>query len=461
MSEGNDKQRLLRQLPKTDAVTGDAELADARRRLGVAALTNLVRDAIREARENALETGQAPDHERVVTAVKSKVEVVLGSRARRVINATGVVLHTNLGRAPLSAAAVEALADSAIGYTSIELDLTTGKRGGRGVFAETALCQLTGADDAVVVNNCAAAVLLVLTALARGRGVVVSRGEQVQIGGGFRVPDVLARSGATMIEVGTTNRTNLGDYQRALDEHDDVAVLLRVHRSNFRLSGFVEQPRLADLAKLADERGVLLVHDLGGGAMVDPKEIGLDGEPVARSCVEDGAHVVCFSCDKLMGGPQGGAIVGRGDLVETVRRDPLARALRLGRLPLVALEATLASYLEGDVDAVPAQAAMRRPIAEVRARVEGWCRKLAARGVTASSVEVGACVGGGTLAEEALPSCAAHIQTDDVDGLARALRRSTPPVLARIQQDRLLLDGRTVLPSEDEALLDAVVAAFG
>ena len=171
--------------------------------------------------------------------------------------------------------------------------------------------------------------------------------------------------------------------------------------------------------------------------------------------------MVCFSCDKLMGGPQGGAIVGRGDLVETVRRDPLARALRLGRLPLVALEATLASYLEGDVDAVPAQAAMRRPIAEVRARVEGWCRKLAARGVTASSVEVGACVGGGTLAEEALPSCAAHIQTDDVDGLARALRRSTPPVLARIQQDRLLLDGRTVLPSEDEALLDAVVAAFG
>jgi L-seryl-tRNA(Ser) seleniumtransferase len=459
-ADTNEKQKVLRHLPKTDAVANDPSLDAARTRLGIKALTNVVRDALREARKRALETGSADGHDVLVAVVASKVEAVLGSRARRVINASGVVLHTNLGRAPLSQAAVDALTHSAAGYTSVEIDLASGRRGGRGVFAETALRQLSGADDALVVNNCAAAVLLILTALSRDRGVVVSRGELVQIGGGFRVPEVLARSGSRMIEVGTTNRTNLADYERALDEHDDVAVLLRVHRSNFRVTGFVEEPRLEDLAKLADDRGVLLVHDLGGGALVDLTPLGLDGEPVVRACVDGGAHLVSFSCDKLLGGPQGGAIVGRADLVEKVRRDPLARALRLGRLPLVALEATLAHYLEGDLEAVPAQRSMRASIDEVRTRVEGWCATLNDRGVTATTADVNAQVGGGTLAEQALPSVAVVITAPNIDSVARKLRMHATPVLARIHADRLLLDGRTVLPDEDDALLDAVIAAL-
>ena len=456
----SEKHELMSRLPKVDALTADAALEGARRRLGVPAHTNLVREAVRVEREAVLATAQAPSRERVLSRVLAAVDAALGRRARRVINGSGVVLHTNLGRAPLSSAAVAALADSAGGYTSIELDLSTGRRGPRAAFAEQALSHLTGAEDALVVNNNAAAVLLALTALAQGRGVVVSRGELVEIGGGFRVPDVLARSGARMIDVGTTNRTRIDDYRRALDADPDVALLLRVHQGNFRQVGFVERPKLSELGALARERGVHLVKDLGGGALVDLTAIGLVGEPVVRSCVEAGAQLVCFSCDKVLGGPQGGAVVGDAELVNRLRRDPLARALRLGRLPLVALEATLASYLEGDLDAVPAMAALRRPLSQVRARVEGWCLKLGEQGVRSQVVELDAAVGGGALAEAPLPSVALAVDTTEPNALARRLRQGTPPVLARIRDDQLLLDGRTILPEEDELLLAAVVAAI-
>lgn len=458
-SSDDDKQRLLRQLPKVDAVAGDPALASAAKRLGSAGLVRLVREAVREARERALREGQSPDHEGVVRAVEARVAELLSQRARRVINATGVVLHTNLGRAPLSRAAVEAIRESAGGYTSIELDMASGRRGARGAFAERALAQLCEAEAALVVNNNAAAVLLVLTALAKARGVVVSRGEQVEIGGGFRVPEVLARSGARMIEVGTTNRTRLADYQRALDEHADVAVLLRVHQGNFRQTGFVERPELGELAKLARDRGVLLVKDLGGGALVDLSGFGLKGEPRASDCIAAGTHVVCFSCDKVLGGPQGGAIVGDAALVETIRRDPLARALRLGRLPLVALEATLASYLEGDLDAIPALAAMRRAPGEVKQRVEAWCRRLTEAGIDAAVVEAPAAVGGGALAEEPVASFALAIAVDDVDALADRLRAGAVPVMPRIHAGQVLFDGRSVMPSEDDELIAAVLAA--
>ncbi|MBW2458065.1 MAG: L-seryl-tRNA(Sec) selenium transferase [Deltaproteobacteria bacterium] len=460
------KHELMSRLPKVDAVAGDAALDGARRRLGPMALTNLVREAVRQEREQVLATGQAPSRERVVEGVLAAVEATLGARARRVINAAGVVLHTNLGRAPLSTAAVAALTESAGGYTSIELDLSTGRRGARGAFAEHALSLLTGAEDALVVNNNAAAVLLALTALvqgkaavAKGKGVVVSRGELVEIGGSFRVPDVLARSGARMIEVGTTNRTRIDDYRRALDEDPDVAVLLRVHQGNFRQIGFVERPTLSELSALAKERGVTFVKDLGGGALVDLTEAGLGGEPVVRDCVEAGAQLVCFSCDKVLGGPQGGVVVGEAELVNRLRRDPLARALRLGRLPLVALEATLASYLEGDLEAIPAMAAMRRPVAAVRERVEAWRKQLDGRGIRSQVIELDAAVGGGALAEAPLASVALVVETDEPSALARRLRTGTPPVLVRIQDDQVLIDGRSVLPGEDEELLAAVVTA--
>lgn len=457
--QNDTKRDLLRQLPRTDRVAGDPALAEVRDRLGVATLTALTRVVLSEARARALSSDTAPSAEQVVGEVRRRAESLWKSRARRVINATGVVLHTNLGRAPLSAEAVAALTDSARGYTSIELDLESGKRGRRGAFMENALCQLTGAEAGLVVNNCAAAVLLVLTALARNKGVVVSRGEQIEIGGGFRIPDVLARSGARMIEVGTTNKTRLADYARALDENDDVAVILRVHQTNFRQIGFVEQPELAELAALARERGVLLVKDLGGGALVDLSEHGLRGEPIVSDCVRAGVHVICFSCDKVLGGPQGGAIVGDAALVDGIRREPLTRAFRLGRLPMVALEATLASYLADSLDGIPALSAIRRPASEVRARVEGWQRRLAEAGVTAELRPFGGAVGAGALAEKPIESVALVLDVANPDGLAARLRAGEPPVMACIQDGALYFDGRTVLRGEDDELIGAIVRA--
>jgi L-seryl-tRNA(Ser) seleniumtransferase len=454
-----DKQALLRQLPKTDGVVTDPELAGVRVRLGDRALTDLTRAVLDEARAQALAGGAAPDRSGVVARVRTRADALLGRRARRVINATGVVLHTNLGRAPLSSAAADAVAESARGYTSVELDLASGKRGARGAFLDSALAQLAGAEAAVCVNNNAAAVLLALAGFARGKGVVVSRGEQIEIGGGFRVPEVLAQSGARMIEVGTTNKTRLADYARALDDNPDVAAILRVHQTNFRQLGFVERPELRALCELAHARGVLVIKDLGGGALADLSEQGLRGEPLVPDCVAAGVDLLCFSCDKILGGPQGGAIVGSAAHVGKLRKEPLLRALRLGRLPMVALEATLSAYLTGDLDGIPVLAALRRPTTLVRERVERWCHTLAAEGIAAEPRDLGGAVGAGALSEEPVTSLAAAITTADPDALSARLRAGDPPVLGRIHEGALCLDGRTVLPDEDEALLAAVVAA--
>ena len=420
----------------------------------------MARLAVDVARDSVRNGGDCPDLDEVARRVEEMARAALSTRARRVINATGVLLHTNLGRAPLGPSAAAALAESARGYTSVELDLTTGRRGARGAFAESALTQLTGAESALVVNNCAAAVLLVLSALAVGREVIVSRGELIEIGGGFRVPDVLARSGARLVEVGTTNKTRLSDYAKALDEAERPAAILRVHQGNFRQTGFVERPELAALAALAHARGVVLIKDLGGGALFDLAPMGLSGEPVARACVAAGADVVCFSTDKILGGPQGGAIVGRADLVEASRRDPLARALRLGRLPLVALEAVLASYLSNELDEVPTIAALRVPLDAVRARATRWMVSLAERGITSEVVPLTGAVGGGALAEAPLASVGLSLATTDAPRVASSLRGAAMPVVARISEGRLLFDARTVMPDEDEALVAAIVWAM-
>ncbi|MEO7331710.1 MAG: L-seryl-tRNA(Sec) selenium transferase, partial [Minicystis sp.] len=385
--------------------------------------------------------------------------LALSARARSVINATGVILHTNLGRAPLASRAASALADSAGRYTSVEIDLSTGRRGARAAFAERALADLTGAESALVVNNNAAATMLALSALALGRKVIVSRGELIEIGGGFRVPDVCARSGAELVEVGTTNRTRLADYEKVLAA-GGVAAVLRVHQGNFKQTGFVERPALPALADLCHAHGALLIEDLGGGALIDLTPFGLAGEPTVRSSVNAGCDVVCFSTDKVLGGPQGGVIAGRADCVEKARRDPLARAFRLGRLPLVALESTLSCYLEGALDELPALAMLRAPLAEVRARAERWREALAEAGLPVEVVALEAAVGGGALAEAALPSAGLALTVTDVDEAARRLRTGDPPVLARIHEGRLLLDARTVLPDEDDALLEAVKRAM-
>ncbi|MEM9875828.1 MAG: L-seryl-tRNA(Sec) selenium transferase [Myxococcota bacterium] len=452
MASPYDPRRLLRRLPAVDVLTRDPRFDAARVSLGVDGLTRHAREVIASARRRVLETGEAPDHGALRAELAAAVSARMAQRTRRVINATGIVLHTNLGRAPLSSAAASALATTAGGYASIELDLPRGRRGARGAFGEAALAQLSGAEDALVVNNCAAAVLLALSAVARGRRVIVSRGEQVEIGGSFRVPEVLDRSGAVMVEVGTTNRTRTEDYARALDAHPgEVAALLRVHPSNFRQIGFTERPPLAELAALARARKVVLIQDLGGGALVDLSRLGLD-EPMVQTGVQAGVHLVCFSCDKLLGGPQGGAIVGDRDLVARLRRDPLTRAVRLGRLPLVALEATLSHYLSDELEQVPALRALHRPLAEVRKRVEGWARRLTAEGVHVATTEAEGRAGGGTLPEAPVPSFAL-VFAGDVEAMAHELRTGAPAVLPRIHEGRLYVDGRTVMPDEDEALI--------
>jgi L-seryl-tRNA(Ser) seleniumtransferase len=363
-------------------------------------------------------------------------------RLRRVLNATGVIVHTNLGRAPLAEAALEHVAHAAAGYSNLEYDLDAGARGSRQTHVAELLHRLTGADAALVVNNNAAAVLLALAALAEGREVVVSRGELIEIGDGFRIPDVLARSGAKLREVGTTNRTRAADYDAAVGP--ETAVLLRVHQSNFRVVGFTELPTVEELSHVARSHGLVLVDDLGSGALVD-----IGDEPTARASLSAGADLVCFSGDKLLGGPQSGIVVGRGELVERLRRHPLQRALRADKLTLAALEGTLRLALETP-DEVPVLRMLREPAESVRARTE----RLAAL-VGGEVEETIARAGGGALPLAELPSYACGVEQE----LAQPLRAGDPPVVGIVRDGRLLLDCRTLTDGEVDEVAAAIAAA--
>jgi L-seryl-tRNA(Ser) seleniumtransferase len=361
-----------------------------------------------------------------------------------VLNATGVIVHTNLGRAPLAEAAVERMTEVARGYSNLEYDVAEGRRGSRQDHVTAILCRLTGAEAAIVVNNNAGALLLVLAALAEGRDVIVSRGELIEIGDGFRIPDVLARSGARLVEVGTTNRTRAADYENAID--DRTALLLRVHQSNFRVVGFAEQPSLEELAAVARAGELPLVDDLGSGALLD-----LSDEPTARASLAAGADLVCFSGDKLLGGPQAGLVAGRADLVERLRRHPLHRALRIDKLSLAALEGTLLLYLDPDRAAadVPVLRMLREPAEAVRARAE---RLAAAVGGEVEATV--ARVGGGALPLHELPSFACAIE----ESLAAPLRDREPAVVGIVRDGRLLLDCRTLADVELDEVTAAVAA---
>ena len=379
------------------------------------------------------------------------------------MNATGVVLHTNLGRAPLSRDARRAAAEEAAGYCALEYDLDTGARGRRGSRAEQLLAELTGAEGALVVNNCAAAALLVLTALARGGETIVSRGELVEIGGDFRVPDVMAQSGTRMVEVGTTNRTKLSDYARALT--GETRMILRVHPSNYRIVGFTAAPTLAELAALAHENDLLLYEDAGSGALSDLTAHGLTGEPVVADSVRAGADVVTFSGDKLLGGPQAGCVVGRAEVVEQCRRHPLYRALRADKLALAALEATLDAHRRGTAHAeVPALRMLAATREEIGRRARAFVRR--GRGQVDQSalsfaiVEGRSAVGGGSAPTTHPPTALVALTHArlSADALEAALRRSRPPVVARILDGRVVLDLRTVSPDEEPELIDALSA---
>ncbi len=376
---------------------------------------------------------------------------------RPVVNAGGVILHTNLGRAPLSRAALAAVQQVSSGYCNLEYDLEAGERGSRYDHARRLLCRLTGAEAALAVNNNAAAVLLVLATLAHGRQVIVSRGQAVEIGGGFRIPEVLAQSGATLVEVGTTNRTYRRDYAGAVTA--GTAALLNVHRSNFALVGFVHDVPLADMVEVGREHGVLVLDDLGSGALLDTAAFGLAHEPTVQESVQAGADVVCFSGDKLLGGPQAGLIVGRAAVIERLEHHPLARAVRPDKMALAALEATLLHYLnEEALVEIPIWKMISQPLDEVARRARRWQRWLAARGVRSAVVESQTAVGGGSLPGQLLPTWALELPGRPSAGEAAArLRLGEPSIVARIEEDRLLFDPRTVLPEQEAELLASIL----
>ncbi len=370
------------------------------------------------------------------------------------INASGVILHTNLGRAPLSRAAVDALGVAA-GYSNLELDLASGRRGERAGLVAGLLMQLFRSEAAFAVNNNAAAILLALTALCKGREVIVSRGQQVEIGGSFRMPDVMRLSGARMVEVGTTNRTRKDDYEQAITPRS--AALLRVHTSNFRVAGFTESTSMAEMAEVAHAHDLLLIDDLGSGA-VEP----IADEPTVAEALQH-ADVVTFSGDKLFGGPQAGIVLGRGDAggaaVKKMSRHPLARAVRIDKLTLAALEATLRQRLSGRLDEIPIERMIRASVADVRRRAAMWSVKLEERGVAVTLVPGESAVGGGSLPGHGLPTVLLAL-SGPASRLAAALRNGEPPVIARIEKDACCLDPRTVLKGEDETLIDAVEVAY-
>jgi len=408
----------------------------------------LVAVALREQLAAERATRAAGAEERLAQ-VEAKLRELVAPRLQRVINGTGVVLHTNLGRAPLSATARAAVAAVAGGYSNLELDLAGGKRGERAAHVKELLTRLTGAESALVVNNNAGAVLLALSALCKGREVIVSRGQQVEIGGSFRMPDVMRLSGARMVEVGTTNRTRAADYEEAVTAR--TAALLRVHTSNFLVTGFTESAPLVELAEVAHRHQLLLIDDLGSGALLEEA-----GEPSVRESVQLAA-VSCFSGDKLLGGPQAGVLLGREELVRKLARHPLARALRADKLTLAALEGTLRDRLLDRE--LPVDRMLQQTPAELRRRAAWWTVKLGDREIRSRLLEAESAAGGGSRPGRGLPTVLLAIE-GPASRLAEALRRGDPPVIARIDRDFCCIDPRTVLTGEDEPLFDAVERAF-
>ena len=449
----------LRKLPSVDRLLREEAIRALVEEHGHDLTVEAVRQALDLARQGILAGGACPPTEELVEMARASLQALLRPTLRPVINATGVIIHTNLGRAPLSAEARAAMEAAARGYSNLEYDLEAGRRGSRYVHAEELLCRLTGAEAALVVNNNAGAVLLILSALARGGEVIISRGQLVEIGGGFRIPDVMRQSGARLVEVGTTNRTYLEDYEEAIGE--DTALLMRVHRSNFRLTGFVHEPNLGELVELGKKHGLDVVDDLGSGALLDTSVYGLAHEPTVQESIAQGAALVSASGDKLLGGPQAGIIVGRGDLIARLKRHPLTRALRVDKTTLAGLQATLLHYLKGEAEEkIPVWRMIATPLEALQERAKAWAERLREAGIAASVVDGRSAVGGGSLPGETLPTKLVAIEADSPDELARRLRLGDPPVIGRIEGDRLLLDPRTVLEGEDELLLEAVRRAL-
>jgi L-seryl-tRNA(Ser) seleniumtransferase len=462
------KSDLYRKLPSVDEVLRDPALADSVARDGRAAVTNAARkvlEALRQEIDSAPLSAEALDLalSGLATAIERELLRAVEYSLRPVINATGVILHTNLGRAPLAPAAIENVHNTAAGYSNLEFDLATGERGERDVhidrlFRGLFAAESTGRDlSTIVVNNNAAAVWLALNTLAVGGEVIVSRGELVEIGGSFRIPDVMAQSNGILKEVGTTNRTRIADYEKAITEK--TRLLLRVHRSNFQITGFTEQPALEELVSLARARNIPLVEDLGSGALFDLRSVGITGETGVAESLRDGVDVVTYSGDKLLGGPQAGMLTGRADLVRRMRSNSLFRALRVDKLTYAALEATLLAYVKGDHDSIPAVRMIRASKEEISSRALTLAAKL--RGLAGVDIEIldgESVIGGGAAPSSTLQTrlLAVLVKGMSADDLLAKLRSAEPPIIARVQDARVLLDLRTVLAQEEPAIVSVL-----
>ena len=459
---------LYRKLPSIDEVLHRADLTEVVARDGRLAVIEAARTVLERVRKE-IEAGL--DSEKLdltlsgmADAIIREVQGAVGYSLRPVINATGVILHTNLGRAPLATSAVEYIARTVAGYSNLEFDLASGERGKRDVHVDRLFRKLFADEDrefsTIVVNNNAAGVWLALNTLAAGGEVIVSRGELVEIGGSFRIPDVMAQSNGILREVGTTNRTRVSDYEQAINEK--TRLLLRVHRSNFQITGFTEQPALEELVALARARNIPLVEDLGSGALLDLRAVGITGETGVAESLRAGVDVVTYSGDKLLGGPQAGMLTGRPDLIARMRKNSLFRALRVDKLTYAALESTLLAYVKGDHDAIPVLRMMRLSKEDIGARAEKLAKQLRVlAGVQAEIIDGDSVIGGGAAPSSTLPTrlLAVSVKGLSPDELLARLRASDTPIIARVQDGRVLLDLRTVFPLEEPAIVSALSGA--
>ena len=450
----------LRNLPSVESVLSSSRIRTLMGEYAHDWVTNLVRQQIEEAREEIRMGSKAPETDAIVNSVAQRIEHLGRVSPRAVINATGVIIHTNLGRTPLSLDAMEAMLQAAEGYSNLELDLIEGKRGSRQSHIHDHLCQLTGADAAMVVNNNASAVLLGLSAVAKGKEVVVSRGEEIEIGGGFRIPDVLRQSGATLVEVGTTNRTYASDYEAAIT--GDTAALLKVHASNFRIDGFTHSAELRELVEIGDRHGVPVLSDIGSGCLLNTQEYGLAHEPTPQESVDAGVGLVFFSGDKLLGGPQAGIVAGKRELVGRLESHPLARAVRIDKINLAALAATLLHYVKAEAEEkIPVWRMINTSAGQLEDRAYHWQSTMGPRARVLRGLST---IGGGSLPGEVLDTWLVALECEGLlggaQGVVRRLRAHATPVIARIEGDRVLLDPRTVFMEEEDTLLRAVQEAL-
>jgi L-seryl-tRNA(Ser) seleniumtransferase len=470
--ESADRQRYLRALPKVDELFLHPSLQSLLKVHSKPLVIESIRRAVDRRRQEILKSAEGreissaePDLEKWAGAVQEELAEILRPSLRAVINATGVVLHTNLGRAPLAPEALRHILETAGGYSNLEFDLAGGERGSRYEHVEEILCRLSGAESALVVNNNAGAVFLSLNTLAEGREVVVSRGQLVEIGGSFRIPDVMKKSGARLVEVGTTNRTHLRDYEQAINE--ETALLLRVHTSNFRVLGFTAEVLLRELAALGSAKNLPVMDDLGSGCLIDLARFGLDPEPTVQEAVQAGADVVTFSGDKLLGGPQAGIIVGKKRCLDPIKKNPLNRALRIDKLTLAGLESTLRVYLEGEqaLSRLPAFRMLTVSLADLERRSKRFLKNLAKELGVLCRLRLkddSSQVGGGALPIQDLPTKVLALSPEkrSAADLEKRLRNGRPPVVVRIRENEVLLDLRTVAKEEEKVLIKALKEAL-